>query len=88
MNFDDYKYKSDLNDYVKIDEQDFVIVQEYTGYRTMVVTASSLQDAIDQIEAKDETNVHTYAEDDQNNVHGRVVSAKVMDYEQSTTSRA
>ena len=81
MNFDDYKYKSDLNDYVKIDEQDFVIVQEYTGYRTMVVTASSLQDAIDQIEAKDETTVHTYAEDDQNNVYGRVVSAKVMDYE-------
>ena len=59
MNFDDYKYKSDLNDYVKIDEQDFVIVQEYTGYRTMVVTASSLQEAIDQIEAKDETTVHT-----------------------------
>ena len=82
MNYDDYKYNSDVNDYVKIDEeQEFVIVQEYTGYRTMIITASSLQDAIDQIESKDETNVHTYAEDDQNNVHGRVVSVKVMDYE-------
>ena len=72
MNFDDNE---------EIDKQEFAVVQEYTGYRTMIVTASSLQDAIDQIEANDETNVHTYAEDDQKNVYGRVVSVKAVDYE-------
>jgi len=81
MNFDDYGYNSDLNDYVEIDEQEFIIVQEYTGYRTMIITASSLQDAIEQIESGNEDNVSDYSENDANNVHGRVVSAKVMDYE-------
>ena len=82
MNFDDYRYSSDVNDYVNIDdEQEFVIVQEYTGYRTMIITASSLTDAIQQIESGNEDNVYDYSEDEANNVHGRVVSAKVMDYE-------
>ena len=82
MNFDDYRYSSDVNDYVNIDdEQEFVIVQEYTGYRTMIITASSLTDAIEQIESGNEDNVYDYSEDEANNVHGRVVSAKVMDYE-------
>jgi hypothetical protein len=81
MNFDDYGYNSDLNDYVEIDEQEFIIVQEYTGYRTMIITASSLQDAIEQIESGNEDNVSDYSENDANNVQGRVVSAKVMDYE-------
>ena len=82
MNFDDYRYSSDVNDYVNIDdEQEFIIVQEYTGYRTMIITASSLTDAIEQIESGNEDNVYDYSEDEANNVHGRVVSAKVMDYE-------
>ena len=82
MNFDDYRYSSDVNDYVNIDdEQEFVIVQEYTGYRTMIITASSLTDAIQQIESGNEDNVYDYSEDEANNVHGRVVSAKIMDYE-------
>ena len=82
MNFDDYRYSSDVNDYVNIDdEQEFIIVQEYTGYRTMIITASSLTDAIEQIESGNEDNVYDYSEDEANNVHGRVVSAKIMDYE-------
>lgn len=82
MNYDDYKYNSDVNDYVKIDEeQEFVIVQEYTGYRTMIITASSMTDAIQQIESGNEDNVYDYSEDSANNVNGRVISAKVMDYE-------
>ena len=81
MSFSDYRYNSDWNDDDQIDEQEFVVVQEYKGYRTMIVTASSLQDAIEQIESGNEDNVHDYSEDSANNVHGRVVSAKVMDYE-------
>ena len=81
MNFEDYRYNSDWNDDDQSDEQEFVVVQEYKGYRTMIVTASSLQDAIEQIESGNEDNVYDYSEDSANNVHGRVVSAKVMDYE-------
>ena len=81
MSFDDYRYNSDWNDEDQNDDQEFVVVQEYKGYRTMIVTASSLQDAIEQIESGNEDNVYDYSEDSANNVHGRVVSAKVMDYE-------
>ncbi len=82
MNFDDYRYNSDVNDYVRTDdEQDFVIVQEYTGYRTMIMTALSLQDAIEQIESGNENNVYDYSEDTANNVNGRIVGVKVMNYE-------
>ena len=81
MNFADYRYNSDWNDDGQNDEQEFVVVQEYKGYRTMIVTASSLQDAIEQIESGNEDNVCDYSEDSANNVHGRVVSAKVMDHE-------
>jgi len=81
MNFGDYRYNSDWNDDVEIDEQEFVVVQEYKGYRTMIVTASSLTDAIEQIESGNEDNVSDYSEDEANNVYGRVVSAKVMDHE-------
>lgn len=58
------------------EEREFIIVQEYTGYRTMMITASSLTDAIQQIESGNEDNVYDYSEDTANNVHGRVVSAK------------
>jgi hypothetical protein len=65
------------------DLKDFVVVQEYKGYRTMTIEASSLQDAIEQIENRDESNVHTYHEDTDDNVYGQVISVKLAenDYE-------
>ena len=78
MNFDDYKYDSDANDYLEAHE--FVVTQERTILVQYTVEATSLSNAVAQIEAGDYSGV---IEEDASHAvtdkTGRIVSARVND---------
>ena len=74
----DYMYKPfDSNE----DDAEFVVTQEVIILRSYTVEASSLSNAINQIECEDYTSV--VCEDDSvaEVKKGRIVSARVNDYE-------
>ena len=63
------------------DDFEFVIVQEVTLLRTYTVEASSLQNAISQIEEEDYSGVVSEEDSVSDVKKGRVVSAMVNDYD-------
>ena len=63
------------------DEKEFVITQEVTVLRTYTVEASSLINAIEQIESEDYTGVISEDDSVAEVKKGRIVSATVNDYE-------
>ena len=63
------------------DTNEFVIVQEVTVLRTYTVEASSLSNAIEQIESEDYTRVISEDDSVAEVKKGRVVSATVNDDE-------
>jgi len=63
------------------DTNEFVIVQEVTVLRTYTVEASSLSNAIEQIESEDYEGVISEDDSVAEVKKGRVVSAKVNDYD-------
>lgn len=63
------------------DINEFVITQEVTVLRTYTVEASSLINAIEQIESGDDTGVISEDDSVAEVKKGRIVSAMVNDYE-------
>lgn len=70
----------DMLDY-DIEEFEFVVVQEVIVLRTYTVEASSLQNAISQIEEEDYSGVVSQDDSVAEVKRGRIVSAMVNDYE-------
>ena len=63
------------------DTNEFVIVQEVTVLRTYTIEASSLINAVEQIESEDYTGVISEDDSEAEVKKGRIVSAMVNDYE-------
>ena len=63
------------------DTNEFVIVQEVIILRSYTVEASSLINAINQIECEDYTSVVSEDDSEAEVKKGRIVSARVNDYE-------
>jgi len=63
------------------DEKEFVITQEVTVLRTYTVEASSMINAIEQIEGEDYTGVISEDDSVAEVKKGRIVSVRVNDYE-------
>lgn len=76
-----------INDYMyepfnsNEDDVEFVVTQEVILLRSYTVEASSLSNAINQIECEDYTSVVSEDDSEAEVKKGRIVSARVNDYE-------
>ena len=75
MNFDDYAYDVEENDYMK--KHEYIIVQEVTVLRTYTVEATCLANAVNIIEAGDHSDVICVDDSVADIRLGRVVRAEV-----------
>ena len=77
----EYKPEYMAEYYASIEPAEYVVTPEVTVLRTYTVEASSLSNAIEQIESEDYTGVISEDDSVAEVKKGRVVSAMVNDYE-------